>query len=152
MIEMVPQMTQCVLRSVMQEKLIQTLIQSLASFLQAIPPSFSRLSLAWVLLDDTLDEILEAECAVPTSSKEAKAIVQLLLRRLRSSSVSELALILHALEAFQVDGESELGDGTNESFAAFLEERLSACVAKCRANEGKSQRMQMILSSNRRVE
>lgn len=138
-------MTQCVLRSVMQEKLIQMLVQAISAVLLAIPADFPRFSLGWILLNDTLDEILAADCAVPASLSESKAVISLLLRRLALASLSELALLLHAVEAFQVEGDAELGGEAKQDLAGFLESRLEECVSRCEANAGKSQRMRMIL-------
>ena len=143
-------MTQCVLRSVMQEKLIQMLLQAISAVLLAIPADFPRFSLGWVLLNDTLDEILAADCAVTASLSESKAVISLLLRRLSAASLIELALILHAVEAFQVEGDAELGGEAKQNLAGFLEWRLEECVSKCEANAGKSERQQMILGWMRR--
>ena len=129
----------------MQEKLVQTLLQALAALLLAIPAGFERPSLGWVLLADTLDEILAADCAVPASLPECKAVVSLLLRRLGAAAPSELALLLHVAEAFQVEGDAAVGEGAKQDLAGFLETRLEECVARCEANAGKSQRMQKIL-------
>ena len=125
--EYVPNMVRRTVQGVLQQKCIEAILQAISAVFSSLPSNHSLFPL--LLLDDTLDEILKAECSIPVGLKACSDLIDFMMKRLPMARKRELALLLHGLEALQSD---------SESLTQFAETQLKTSIEAAHQVEGKS--------------
>ena len=122
-----PKMTQRTIQGVLQQKWVEMVLQAISAVFSSLPPNHSLFPL--LLLDDTLDEILKAECSIPVELKAYADLIDFMMKRIPMAGKRELALLLHGLEALQSD---------NETLIQFAETQLKTSMEAAHQMAGKS--------------